>query len=82
MIKVTDCNELENLAAWRRRRHLGNQTLFWSDADLKMRKAFLILMMNQGCFTFCQFFFRSNDHFSKKNIRSNDHFSKKKHSVK
>jgi hypothetical protein len=43
----------------------------------KMRKAFPILMMNQGCFTFCQKLFRSNDHFPKKNIRSNDYFSKK-----
>jgi hypothetical protein len=28
------------------RRHLGNQTLFWSDADLKIRKTFPILKMN------------------------------------
>jgi hypothetical protein len=31
-----------------------------------MRKTFPILMMNQGCFTFSQKLFRSNDHFSKK----------------
>jgi hypothetical protein len=43
-----------------------NQTLFWSDADSKMRKAFPILMMNQGCFTYCSKLFRSNVHFSKK----------------
>jgi hypothetical protein len=83
MIKVTNCNELENLAEFyifiwgmapggdEDMGHWGNQTLFWSDADSKMRKAFPILMMNQGCFTFCQKLFRSNYHFSKK-----------KHSVK
>jgi hypothetical protein len=76
MIKVTDCNELENLAEfyifiwgtapggdediW------AIKLLFWSTADSKMRKAFPILLMNQGCFTFCQKLFRSNDHFSKK----------------
>jgi hypothetical protein len=69
--------------AWWRRRHLGNQTLFLSDADSKMRKAFPILMMNQSCFTFCQKAFRSNDHFSNKktfgqtNFRSKDHFFEK-----
>jgi hypothetical protein len=52
--------------AWRRRRQLGNQTLFWSDADSKIRIAFPIQMMNQGCFTFYQKLFRSNDLFSKK----------------
>jgi hypothetical protein len=44
--------------------------LFWSDGDSKMRKALPILMMNQGCFTFCQKFLR------KKNIRLNDHVLK------
>jgi hypothetical protein len=38
----------------------------------KMRKVFPILMMNQGCFIFCQKLFRPNDYFSKKSIRSND----------
>jgi hypothetical protein len=80
MIKVTDCDELRH-SAWRRRRHRGNQTLFWSDADLKMRKAFPILMMNQGCLTFCQKLFRSNDHFSKKAFGQMTIF-RKKHSVK
>jgi hypothetical protein len=88
MIKVRDCNGLENLAefyifiwdtarVWRRRRHLGNQTLFWSDADLKMRKTFPILMINQGCFTFCQKLFRSNDHFWKKTFGQMTIFRKK-----
>jgi hypothetical protein len=72
LIKVTDCNELENLAEfyifiWGTARRLAatKTFIFWSDADSKMRKAFPILKMNQGCFTFCQKLFRSNDHFSK-----------------
>jgi hypothetical protein len=54
------------VAAWRRERcffpfvlavtnviiQMGKQTLFWSDADSKMRIAFPILMINQGGFTF------------------------------
>jgi hypothetical protein len=32
----------------------------------KMREAFPILTVNQGCFTFCQKLFRSNDHILKK----------------
>jgi hypothetical protein len=84
MIKVTDCNELKNLAEF--------YIFIWGDEDIWAIKLYSgriqiqsfsdSKMMNQGYFTFCQKLFRSNDHFSEiafghTNFRSMTIFRKK-----
>jgi hypothetical protein len=63
MIKVTDCNVLENLPEF--------YIFIWStapdgDEDIWAIKLYSGRMQIQSCFTFCQKLFWSNDHFSKK----------------
>jgi hypothetical protein len=73
---LTDCSYSIRIVHVPNFFNLGNQTLFWSDADSKMRKTFPILMTIQGCFTFCQKLFRSNHSvkwtFGQINFQSND----------
>jgi hypothetical protein len=62
--------------AWQRRRHLGNQTLFWLDADSKMRKAFPILMMIKVVLPFVKNFFGRKTIFRKKTFGQKTIFRK------